>query len=699
MSTYKIKLEGDINEVKRLARQCIAPPTKVPNHRETAKDIKFPDGPKMGETYDPTLDPVHAFVTQELDNPRWNRFVWVGAVQTGKSLLLMLTILRALCHLFQSVVYSQPTGPKINEAWTGKLQPIIETSAFRTWMPQKGQGSKGSQSLSFLLFRNPKTNARAGMLYGIPGGGKSEAAQAAVTAPVIANDEVDSYKDRHRVELIAKRADSFGKRAKRIYTSTVKKDQDSIILGLYNDSTRSRLWFKCPHCPPSTNAWQPMEWEQVVYDSTDELTAMESVRYVCKHNACRISEDDRLHMLSEWKGVHDGQTVDEKGTVSGLIPRTTTFGLLWSGLDSTIRSMPMLASEHYRAAKSMEAGDHGPMRSFYRDQLCREYTGELEELETAGLITWQHLQRRTIGEKWGPTRPISDRDPSRPQEFLYSRHVAPTPNDAENSVLTVDVQHNRVYWLLRAFNRIGTSWLVGWGYEYGRADHEPTDKQETKALLNRVWSAVKGYAGHADIVVAGLDVGDNTETLREWVNETGSPWRAMKGYTHHMKAEEFDVEGLAYWRDGIILMQADAARDLFHVTLRRPLNADGATHFPYGIGMQDIYIFRHLVSEQTGIDPDTKKRIIIRGSGRNDFLDCAKMSETLIVGYLMELKSTEGKVPAPIKTKQPANPDDGPSGAVRVQPSTLSVSRATNRPHDSPLFRTNRRQGIFRRDR
>jgi len=689
----KIKIRGDIEQVRRVARLCIAPPKAIPNHREVASKIKFPDGPMAGQTYDPELDPVHAAVTQELDAD-WVRYILVGAVQTGKSLLLMVATLRALCCARQSVVYSQPTGPKIDEAWTGKMLPVIESSEYKPWMPSKGQGSKGSQSLSFILLRDPATGVRAGMLYGIPGGGKSEAAQAAVTAPVIINDEVDSYRDRHRVELVAKRADSFGRKAKRFYTSTVKSDSGSIILGMYADSTKSRLWFKCPDC----GHWQPLEWANVLYDGADEVTAMSTVKYRCGKCDVLWNDDRRALALQDWRLVHDGQAVNEDGVVIGDKPRTMTFGLLWTALDSSLRSLATLASEHFRAMRALDAGEHGPMRSFYRDQLCCEYTGEIEEMETAGLITWQFLQRRTNKEKWGPTRAISDRDPAQPDQFLYSRHVAPVPQEAERSVLAVDVQHNRVYWILRAFDRLNTSWLVGWGYEYARLDHEPADKQETRAMLNRVWAAVKQYCGTADIVCAGLDVADNTEDLRGWVNDVGSPWRAMTGMTRHMKAEDTDMEGLAYWRDGLILHHSDAGRDMFHQTLRRPVDAVGATHFPYGIGTQDIAIFRHLVSEQTGIDPDTKKRIIVRGAGRNDWLDCAKMTEVLIQGYLMEKKRVESIAP-PAHRNGPVNdlPNAGTANTpVRVG-SPLQTNRRESKPEGS-LYRVQRRHGIFRRE-
>lgn len=653
-----ISVSGNISEIVDLSRAMIAPPTNVLSHTAVANEIRFPDGPKVGQAYDPDLDPVHACVLWVLENGEWTRHVWVGAVQTGKSLLMTATMIRVVTQLKQSLVYSQPTMAKLNEAWVGKILPIIESSNFRPWLPPKGQGSKGGQHLSLVQFRDPRQNTRAGISYFIPGGGNKEAAQAGTTAAWIFNDEVDSYVSRHRIELIAKRADSFGKHARRIYTSTVKSDDASIILGMYEESTRSRLWFKCPHC----GAWAPMEWENVVYDKTDEITAGTSARYAAPCCGVRWTEGDRAIAHQHWRLVHFGQVVEQDGTVTGDAPRTTTFGLLWTALDSTLRSLAVIAVEHYRAQKALDAGDHGPMRSFYRDQLCRHYHGELAEMETAGLLTWQRLHQRSMRESWGPYRTISDRTAEDPDRYLYSRRVCEPPNEASHAVATVDVQANRVYWTLRAFNMDKTSWVVAFGYDYSRIDHDNHNEPELHAVLDRVASALPGYCGNLSLVLGAVDVGDNTDAIRRWITARGGIWRAMKGHTNNMKAEQGDLEGLAYFRDGIILMQADNARDMFHSTFRRPIDAIGATHIAHGIGAQDAAYFRHLVSEQSTIDPDTKKKVIERGPGRNDWLDCAKMSEVLIYGFIQDQRAYEVKTPMPVRSEsKAASEHEGPT--------------------------------------
>ncbi len=665
----------------------IAPPINVLTYNAVAVEVIFPDGPKVGQHYDPDTDPIHAAVMYELENGAWTRHVWVGGVQTGKSLIMTVAMMRVVTQLKQSLVYSQPTMAKLNEAWVGKIMPIIDSSSYRTWIPNNGQGSRGGQHLSFQQFRDPRNNSRAGMFYFIPGGGNKEAAQAGTTASWIFNDEVDSYSTRHRIELIAKRADSFGRHARRIYTSTVKSDEHSIILGLYEESTRSRLYFKCPHC----GIWSPLEWENVTYDNDDEITAAASVRYVSSCCAVRWTETDRALAHQNWRVVHFGQTVNETGAVVGPVPRTGTFGMLWTGLDSTIRSLAIMAAEHFRAQKALDGGDHGPMRSFFRDQLCRMYQGEILELETAGVMTWQKLHQRTMREKWGPYRPISDRDSADPDRYLYSRKVCEPPADASHSVVTVDVQANRVYWMLRAFNMDKTSWICGFGYEYSRMDHDAHNEQEIHAVLDRLASAVPSYCGNTSLVLGAVDIGDNTDEVRRWVDGRTGIWRPMKGHTNNMKAEACDVEGLVYFRDGVLLMQSDSARDMFHATFRRPLDALGTTHIANGLGSQDASLFRHLVSEQSTVDTDTKKKVIQRGPGRNDWLDCGKMTEVLIYGFIQDQKAWEVKTPMPIRSGTKASEEMQRDGPVRVAHQLQTLRSRSDWEGNPGVNRVNRR--------
>ena len=707
--TTETPVYGDLDAIRRQATQVVAPPPELPTFAEMAPEFLLPDGPREGKPYDPTTDPVHSAGVSILDSKIFRRFVIVGAVQTGKTLLWMiLPLIRATTWGKQNAVYSQPTMPKIHEAWAGKLKPFIESSSRGEWMPKSGQGSRRSESPLFVTFRNPLDGVRSGTLWFISGGGSKEAGQGSVSAGTVCVDEVDAFPSRHRVNLVTKRAESFKSRKKEtlIFTSTVKKDQNSIILAMYETSSAARLHFMCLSC----GTWAPLEWENVSYDHTDDKAARESVTYSCPHCPAKWSESDRVRTLRYWRIVHRGQTIEEKGvhaTVVGDVPRSETCGFLWTALDSTLRDLGSLAVEHLEALRSLEnEGDHGPMKNFVRDQLCKMYTGEIEEMETAGPLKWQWLAQRAAKETWGPARHLTDRAP-KSREYMYSRHVCDPPAEATWSVAAVDVQDNRVYWILRSFNRTESSWIHAWGYEYARLDQRPADPQEMRALLRKVDILLRTLCGQTELVLAALDVGDGDkmEDLRQWVDSTKNPdtiWRACKGHKAYILATETDIEGQAYWRNELLLIMEANVRNALHGTLRRPITAEGATHIPHGIGMQDATMLQHLVSEQEALDPETKKKITVYGNGRNDWLDCAKMTQALIAGFLLDLKMYEQvdkarkERIADIQKTTPVGgtPPPAPGEEPQVHPMRVRSSLDNSRMQpNAPFYRTPRRYG------
>lgn len=596
------------DELLRKVLRVVAPPSRSVSHGAVATDLLLPDGPKQGKPYRWKDDPVHLHVTQQLDNPYWDSFALVGAVQTGKSLVsILVPMLRQLIHHRRAVVYAQPSQQKLHEAWTGKVMPAIEGAGLGGWLPTEGQGARGGQTPRFVVFRDPVSRARAGMLYLIHGGGANEGAQASVSAPTVLVDEVDSFKGAHRVALIGKRADSFGRQARRVYTSTVKADGEpgaedgSVILGMYQDSTRSRLHYPCAHC----RAWITLDWEMATYDPADEATAAETIKLTCPSCAATITDDQRQEMLRQSVLVHHTQTVAPNGTIIGAIPRTHRFGLLWTALDSTLRDLPTLAIEHWRATQSLARGDCGAMRSFVRDQLCRPYTQD--DSDRPDLVESMLLD-------------VASR-------ATYQRGQVPA--EAEGLVFVVDVQLRRHYWLVLAYAD-DQWWIVDWGRDSICGDMEqPTDEQRAEGLERLDAIARSGYptatGGRMSVNLAGIDTGYMPDLIRPWVARHRNRWISVRGIgsemAGRMKSSPYGTslrkdEG---WFD---LRQQDDATD------RRQLFVDAdpcldriAQQWRNGIGHLPTDADNELIRHLTGMRPgDGKQRWVPRGA-RHDFLD------------------------------------------------------------------------------
>lgn len=634
-----------------MAQACLVaiPPEAPMSHAEFCKTLTIPEGPYRGRRYNPDTDPVHAVLCREITKGTWQRIVGVGAVQTGKSLaLIQVPMLRHLTLLREPVVYSQPTLTKLHEAWAGKLGPNIRDSGYGGWLPTEGQGSKGSQTPKFVTYRDPITRARAGTQYMIPGGGSSEAAQAGVTGRLVAVDEIDSFPDRHRVELVAKRADSYGPQALRIYTSTVKRDEEegpdaSIILALYTESTASRLWFQCPAC----NHWQTMEWERISYTADNEPAAIATARYACAGCAMAWTEDDRQRALRSWRLVHKGQTVDQAtGTVVGLAPETVAFGLLWTALDSSLRSMGQLAAEHWRASRSLLLGDHGPMRSFVRDQLCQRY----HEPEPEGEITAAGLAR------------CSDRS------TINKRTV---PAWARFLVLTQDVQGDRHYWLLVAHGE-GDRWgVVDWGYEYLTPEHSkraptPEDRRRVLDIVRDLglsgWQ-VEGGEDRMYPVSQGVDGGYLMDEIAAWVQ--GEPsWKFLRGVGRDeikhsdkgmdrplpkeiTKMNTIQCRRPEGWRIYWWKVNGDYFRRAAHSALLRDADQVASGMVPRGL-RANADLLLHLSGEVWDAGDVGKKGYWREVRKRHDYLDCLVYNLALA---LLHRHMPDSRNPSPPKRK------------------------------------------------
>lgn len=631
-------------QIAQWARTVVLPPAKPMSHLDYCGTLMIPDGPLRGTRYQPSADPVHAVIAREINSGIWQRIIGVGAVQTGKSLALILVpLLRNLTLLRQPVVYSQPTLTKLHEAWAGKLRPSIEDSGYGHWLPDRGQGAKGSQTPKFIVYRDPKSNARAGTMYLIPGGGASESAQAAVTAAVVCVDEVDSFPDRHRVELVTKRADSYGPHGLRIYTSTVKRDGDtgdeaSVILALYNESTASRLWFQCPHC----NHWQPLEWERVSYQDDNEPQAIASVRYACAGCAVAWTEDDRQRALRSYRLVHAGQTVDQAtGTVIGTPPETVAFGLLWTALDSSLRSLGQVAAEHWRAERALANGDHGPMRSFWRDQLCRRYTGDSLTDEDGGAVHVTRSRLAALSEASQIKMAFERKD-----EDGDSIHTAEVPAWVEHITVGVDVQRGgerapgRLYYL--ALGRGGArSAIVGFGTVACSAIGQQPTTEELYAGLDRLDGMLTEWSPNRPITRKGVDVGDRQDELVRWL-KSHPRWWAVKGSRELNVSEPGDLAGWVYRRpqEGqwlLWLIAGESVRRQAQAELMGETGKPGSCALPHGLTRNDA-IIRHLCGSieyepgKWSSSPRDKMRHP-EWNRRIDYLDCYTYARALAYQY------------------------------------------------------------------
>lgn len=563
---------------------------EVPSYLDFAGTITLADGEHKGEHYDPTTHPAQHALMAALDEG-FRRVVAVKPVQDGGSLACLVPLLRRAVRQHQSVALCFPTMDAAKDAWTTKVRPTL--LAYGGQEPEAGGGSRGGAARVVQL-------PGGGSFLLRQAGGRGESGQASVTCDALEVDEADDWPDRHRIELISKR---LSRSADPLFlaVSTVKRDRGSIILGMYGeaDATGSRLHYPCPHC----GAFQSLEWEHL-----DTAAGV----YRCAHCPATWSDADRLGALRHWRRV------DAR-------PGASVLSLLWTALESPFpllvggKRHPILAglSLEYRAAKAAaDLGEHGLMRTLYRDRLARGYQGD-EDLAAARSVHASVVVHRSARSE-------------------YDRGTAPWPGVVS---VGVDMQEKEAWWLALVTDGERTA-VIDAGVEYLCGKYDTPTPQQRRDTLDRVkaraeagWPAPDGTILRA--IVAGVDVGGRgwLDQVDGWLRSTGWRWYAMRGDPRKDRGDGA-ARGMAagWWElfrrdDGrrLVLANGDTIKARILDGLSCAPESPAAMLIPRGIGGDDP-IARHLCAESrqmTGKGPLWIKR------GRNDLLDACVYANAL----------------------------------------------------------------------
>jgi hypothetical protein len=475
-------------------------------------------------------------------------------------------------------------------------------------------------------------------------GGRGESKQASITADCMLVDEVEDWPDMHRLELITQRL-SQSPDPLAIYTSTVKRDTGSLILALYDEGTRTRVEVPCPTC----GAFQLLEWEQV--DVAAET-------YRCVHCPAAWSEHDRRQALKHWRR-------------KDLTPGAAIFSIRWTSLDSPFAlntpagkmpTLPALCLLYRRALEARERGDHSMLRSFERDRLARGYVGDAQGTDTAIELTVESLLARSAGCVWGPTVPDTDREG---EERSYSRHLAPLPppalrpeTDARRpsawSVVVIDVQGDRCYWLQMVGTIRDMTFDQAWGYEHFDRRREEMTEAQLHAVLDRIDGFTRGLTGDLAIVGRGVDANYNTDAVLKWLR-THEEWWPVYGASARKAARMQksgrrikDYPGICYLRRPEKASEWTLRQDRCHIDtdpmrhaaqrayLLQP-GTDGAAHLPRGLEntATDRNYPEHLTAEVW--DPQTLAWKKPKGAGRHDYLDLRTYGTALHRLHLLKM--------------------------------------------------------------
>ena len=151
-------------------------------------------------------------------------------------------------------------------------------------------------------------------------------------------------------------------------------------------------------------------------------------------------------------------------------------------------SYEKLAEKLCKAEVALAQGNEGPMKSFVNNQKGRAYTKKLDNID------YDALRQRTLD---------------------YPELIVPVGG----LVLTmgVDVQHDRLACIIRAWGRKGNSWLVWWGEIYGATDTAAApvwkELEETIFASYPYASQKEGQSLRLPISAVSIDSSDRTEVV------------------------------------------------------------------------------------------------------------------------------------------------------------------------------------------
>ena len=334
----------------------------------------------------------------------------------------------------------------------------------------------------------------------------------AVEEPDDANRNVKQQGD--TITMLRERTKSFPRR-KLVFGGTPTIEGFSAIDTAYKGSDQREFWVPCPHCDEfQTLVWSNVVWVEDPSASHEEYghVVPASARYRCPHNGClwTDAEKNRAVRKGEWRASQPFHGI------AGF-----SINELYSPFPGS--TLPELLKKFLSAEHLLRQGDDSKKRSFVNN---------------------------TEGRAYAYKSTIPSRDKLRERAEDYAELTVPWGG----VVLTfgVDVQHDRLAVIIRAWGRGEESWLVWWGEVYGSTmvvkwgDDGRLDREHSGAWweLDQLLMGAFPHASGARLRIRGgtIDSGDGQtmDTVYSYVRRRQQHgFMAGKGESHDPKRDVF----------------------------------------------------------------------------------------------------------------------------------------------------------------
>jgi phage terminase large subunit GpA-like protein len=527
-----------------------------------------------------------------VNDPTVREIVVMKSAQVGWTEILGNVVAYHIDRDPSPILLVQPTL-EMAEAWSkDRLAPMVrDTPALKDRIKDARSRDSGNTLLHKTFPGGHITIA----------GANSPSGLASRPIRIVLCDEVDRYPvsagtEGDPISLARKRSTTFWNR-KLLLGSTPTVKGQSRIEAAFESSDQRHYLVPCPHC----EIFDRLRWDFVKWPEDEPRLAY----YVCPHCGGVIADTDKVRMLA--KGRWEA-TAEFRGTAGFHINELYS---PWVSFGDT-------------AAAFMEAK---------------------KRPET--LQTWVNT---SLGETW-----VEKGDAPTPEKVAAMRRdyaLGDVPDGVRVLTCGVDVQKNRLIYVVRGWGRGMAAWLVDFGTLWGE-----TDQPE-------VWQTLAGvlgndYQGHS-VRLMLVDSGFRPDRVYEFArrNQNAQPSKGSEALSAPVRMSKVDVSlrgrviksGQALWH-----VDTGYFKTLIHGRIEWPEDQEGAWHLPANV--PDDYC-RQLVSESKIVLPSGKS-IWKRHDRENHAFDCevyaaaaAKIlgidrmrSERPLEPVVIEVKKEEQKPP------------------------------------------------------
>lgn len=431
------------------------------------------------------------------------------------------------------------------------------------------------------------------------------------TVRIVLCDEVDRYPASAGVEgdpvsLARKRAATFWN-SKVLLGSTPTVQGASRIEAAFEGSDRRYYLVPCPHCGTE----QRLRWEQVRWPANEPRRAC----YVCAECGVELTDADKSRMLQRgrWQATADSDGV-AGFHISELYSPWVKFG--------------QMAAAFVEAKRSPQT-----------------------------LQTWVNT---SLGETWVERgdAPSWEAVGALRQDYESGE----VPDGALALVAGVDVQNNRLVYVVRAFGRALSSWLIEHGELYGETDRPDVWQRLADLLDTR-------FGDDRPIRMMAIDSGFRAEMVYEFVRRHPAA-RAVKGrdgQSAPVRAATIDVTTRGRTvRRGLQLWHVDSSyfKSWVHGRLEWAVDQPGAWLLPRDAS--DDYC-RQIVAESRIALPSG--RVVWKRHDReNHYLDAEAYAAAC--AHMLQIHR--------VKAEEPV--ERAPQAAPAVTPAAAIHSRRARRP-------------------